>query len=93
MLLICLSDVSTPGASSSANQDLNELPKGPITQAYAKHFLEAILASNAKPWFETRAKAHKISLKQLSKGPVHCWQADPSSFLAPRAPSSSTQLI
>jgi len=86
-------DVSTPGASSSANQDLNELPKGPITQAYAKHFLEAILASNAKPWFETRAKAHKISLKQLSKGPVHCWQADPSSFLAPRAPSSSTQLI
>ncbi|KAK5775465.1 hypothetical protein PVK06_043360 [Gossypium arboreum] len=86
-------DVSTLGASSSANQDLNELPKGPITQAHAEHFLEAILASNAKPWFETRANAHKISLKQLSKGPVHCWQADPSSFPAPRAPSSSTQLI
>ena len=93
MIVEATIDVSTLEASSSANQDLNKLPKGLITQAHAKHFLEAILASNAKPWFETRAKAHKISLKQLSKGPVHCWQADPSSFLAPRAPSSSTQLI
>ncbi|PPR89029.1 hypothetical protein GOBAR_AA31649 [Gossypium barbadense] len=65
--------MSTPGASSSANQDLNELPKGSITQAHAKHFLEAILASNAKPWFETRANAYKISLKQLSKG-LYIWR-------------------
>ncbi|PPR80888.1 hypothetical protein GOBAR_AA39826 [Gossypium barbadense] len=49
-LVIIPNDVSTPGASSNTNQDLNELPKGPITQAHAKHFLEAILASNAKPW-------------------------------------------
>ncbi|KAK5794079.1 hypothetical protein PVK06_035275 [Gossypium arboreum] len=88
-----LGDVSTPGASSNAYQDSIELPKTPITRACSKHFLEVILASNAKPWFETRANAHKINSKQLSKEPVHCWQADPSSFLASRALSSSTQLI
>ncbi|KAK5802787.1 hypothetical protein PVK06_030409 [Gossypium arboreum] len=60
-------DVCTPAAPSSAYQDSIELPKTPITRAYAKHFLEAVLVSNAKPWFETRANAQKSARSNYPK--------------------------
>ncbi|MFQ6667715.1 hypothetical protein Gotur_033634 [Gossypium turneri] len=68
------------------------LPKGPITQARAKLFNEAISALVSRILVEVLSKPIDEVCTSSMKTPCNLLQVDLSSLIAPRAPFSSNQV-
>ncbi|KAG8490723.1 hypothetical protein CXB51_013780 [Gossypium anomalum] len=85
-------DVSTPGASLNANQDLIELPKGPMTRARTKRIQDALSALVMRIWDGNKVYDVGGAKDNSLKTPCTILQFDLSSSSAPHAPFSSHQL-
>ncbi|KAK5839650.1 hypothetical protein PVK06_008472 [Gossypium arboreum] len=78
-------DVSTLGAFSNTNQELIELPKGPMTQAQTKQFQDALSALVMRILEENKALDVGEAMDTLLKTQCTLLQADFSSSRAPPA--------
>ena len=85
-------DISLPGASSNANQELIELPKGPMTRARTKQIQDALSALVLRIWDDNKVHDVGGAKDNALKTPYTLLQSDFSSSPAPHAPFKSNQL-